>query len=81
MVCDKDPLALDVTPSTADLLLSLREQLQFIVNNVSPTLTPHIVEDIAIRTDKILVTEVRLEGGREGDRQGGRQEERGRDGR
>ena len=59
LATQKDALALEVTPSISDLLLSLGEQLAFIEAHVSPLLTPPMFETICDKIDQLFMSEVR----------------------
>lgn len=59
LTTQKDALALEVTPSISDLLLSLGEQLIFIEAHVSPLLTPPVFETICDKVDQLFISEVR----------------------
>ena len=59
LATQKDALALEVTPSVSDLLLSLGEQLAFIEAHVSPLLTPPMFETICDKIDQLFINEVR----------------------
>ena len=56
----KDFLTFDLTVSGGELLHSLSEQMKFISDHISPTCTPHILEQIARRVDHVLMAEVSL---------------------
>lgn len=51
-------LVVQVSPGAADLLTSLRVSLSFISDNVSPLISPSIVEQLAVQMDTLLLNNV-----------------------